>query len=42
MLHTKKRSSLYKMIGGSCVNDNYKVEDLPLHIKPEVREKCNN
>lgn len=24
------------------MNINYKVEDLPLEIKPEVREKCNN
>lgn len=23
-------------------NRNYKAEDLPLEIKPEVREKCNN
>lgn len=38
--YKKAIESLFDWRG--CMNDNYITEDLPLHIEPEVREKCNN
>ena len=30
------------LMGGIEMRNEYKAEDLPLTIEPEVREKCNN